>query len=154
MTVYLVRHARAGSRQRWKDDDSLRPLSKVGRAQAEGIADWLAREKIERVISSPFVRCVGTVEPLAAKLHLDIERSDALAEGAHLADALRVFEKVQDGNAVLCTHGDVMRDLLDHFGRHGVKLRDHRMEKGSVWVFEVENDEVRRARYVPPPKPS
>ncbi len=64
-----------------------------------------------------------------------------------------MFEKVQDREVVLCTHGDVMQDLLDHFGRHGVKLRDHRMEKGSIWVFDIEGDAVRRARYVPPPRP-
>ncbi len=50
---------------------------------------------------------------------------------------------------MLCTHGDVMQDLLDHFGRHGVKLRDHRMEKGSIWEFDVEGGAVRRAHYVP-----
>ncbi len=151
MTVYLVRHARAGSRGRWKGDDALRPLSKVGRAQADGIAEHLAEESIDLVLSSPYTRCVGTVEPLARKLGIDIETADALAEGARLSQALRLFEKVQDREVVLCTHGDVMQDLLDHFGRHGVKLRDHRMEKGSVWVFEIEADKVRRARYVPPP---
>lgn len=151
MTVYLVRHARAGSRGRWKGDDALRPLSKVGRAQADSIAEHLAEEPIDLVLSSPYTRCVGTVEPLAQKLGIDIEMADALAEGARLSQALRLFEKVQDREVVLCTHGDVMQDLLDHFGRHGVKLRDHRMEKGSVWVFEIEDDKVRRARYVPPP---
>ena len=152
MTVYLVRHARAGSRGRWKGDDTLRPLSKVGKAQASGIAKLLASEPIDLIISSPYTRCVGTVEPVAEKLSVEVETSDALAEGAPLSQALRLFEKVQDRDAVLCTHGDVMQDLLDHFGRHGVKLRDHRMEKGSIWVFETEGDKVRRARYVPPPK--
>jgi broad specificity phosphatase PhoE len=151
VTVYLVRHARAGSRGRWKGDDKLRPLSKVGRAQAEGIAEQLAHEPIDVIVSSPYLRCTATVAPLAAKLGLEVETADALAEGARLSQALRLFEKVQDRDAVLCTHGDVMQDLLDHFGRHGVKLRDHRMEKGSVWVFEIEDDKVRRARYVPPP---
>ena len=151
MTVYLVRHAVAGSRGRWKGDDALRPLSKAGRAQADGIAEHLAEEPIDLVLSSPYTRCVGTVEPLARKLGLGIEMADALAEGTQISQALRLFEKVQDREAVLCTHGDVMQDLLDHFGRHGVKLRDHRMEKGSVWVFEIEDDKVRRARYVPPP---
>jgi 8-oxo-dGTP diphosphatase len=152
MTVYLVRHARAGSRGRWKGDDALRPLSKVGKAQANGIAKLLADKPIDLIVSSPFTRCLGTVEPLAEKLGVETETSDALAEGARLSQALRLFEKVQDREAVLCTHGDVMQDLLDHFGRHGVKLRDHRMEKGSIWVFDVEGDAVRRARYVPPPK--
>jgi 8-oxo-dGTP diphosphatase len=152
VTVYLVRHARAGSRGRWEGDDALRPLSKVGRAQADGIAEELGAAPIDLVLSSPYVRCIATVEPLAAKLGVDVETTDALAEGSRLSQALKLFEKVQDREVVLCTHGDVMQDLLDHFGRHGVKLRDHRMEKGSVWVFEVEDDTVRRARYVPPPK--
>jgi 8-oxo-dGTP diphosphatase len=152
VTVYLVRHARAGSRGRWKGDDTLRPLSKVGKAQASGIAKVLASEPIDLIISSPYTRCVGTVEPVAEKLSVDIETSDALAEGARLSQALRLFEKVQDREAVLCTHGDVMQNLLDHFGRHGVKLRDHRMEKGSIWVFDMGRDGVEKARYLPPPK--
>jgi 8-oxo-dGTP diphosphatase len=152
VTVYLVRHARAGSRGRWKGDDTLRPLSKVGKAQAEGIAKGLARKPIEIVMSSPYLRCVGTVAPLAGRRKLEIETSDALAEGARLSQALRLFEKVQDREAVLCTHGDVMQELLDHFGRHGVKLRDHRMEKGSIWVLDTGRDGVEKARYAPPPK--
>ncbi len=152
MTIHLVRHARAGSRSRWKGDDSLRPLSKVGRTQADGIAKRLAHERVDLIVSSPYLRCVDTVAPLAEKLGAHVETSDALAEGARLSQALRLFEKVQDREAVLCTHGDVMQDLLDHFGRHGVKLRDHRMEKGSIWVFDIEDEQVRRAKYVPPPK--
>jgi broad specificity phosphatase PhoE len=152
VTVHLVRHARAGSRGRWKGNDSLRPLSKIGRSQADGIAKRLSRKPVDVVVSSPFVRCVATVEPLAAKLGMEIETNDALAEGARLSQALRLFEKMQDREAVLCTHGDVMQDLLDHFGRHGVKLRDHRMEKGSIWVFDVEGDVITHARYVPPPR--
>ena len=153
MTIYLVRHARAGSRQRWKKDDALRPLSKVGRAQAVGIARTLSRRHIDRIISSPYVRCVQTVEPLATKLGIAIETSDALAEGAPLAEALRLVEKVLDQDVALCTHGEVIRELIDHYARHGVKLRDHRMEKGSIWVLEVEHREVTAAWYIPPPKP-
>jgi 8-oxo-dGTP diphosphatase len=152
VTVYLVRHARAGSRGRWEGDDALRPLSKPGRAQAAGIADELAEAPIDLILSSPYTRCIETVTPLARRLDVDVETADALAEGTRLQHALRLFEKVQDRDVVLCTHGDVMQELLDHFGRHGVKLRDHRMEKGSIWVFETEGDTVRRARYVPPPE--
>jgi len=154
MTIYLVRHARAGSRQRWKKDDALRPLSKVGRVQAAGIARSMARRKVERVVSSPYLRCLETVDAIAAKRDLTIVTSDALGEGAPLSEALRAFEKVIDQETVLCTHGDVVRDLLDHFARHGLRLRDHRMEKGSIWVLEVTDGQVTEARYRPPPKPS
>jgi hypothetical protein len=67
---------------------------------------------------------------------------------------LRVVEKALDRDSVLCTHGDVIAELLDHFGRHGIKLRDHRMEKGSIWVLDVRDGAVDSTRYVPPPKAS
>jgi len=152
VTIYLVRHARAGSRQRWKKDDALRPLSKVGRAQAVGIDRALREFDIDRIVTSPFLRCRQTVEPLAEHRSDRIETSDALAEGARLEHALALVEKHLGEHAVLCTHGDVMRDLLDHFARHGVKLRDHRMEKGSVWILSVGDGEVSGSRYLPPPK--
>ena len=68
MTIHLVRHARAGSRSRWKGDDSLRPLSKVGRTQADGIAKRLANEPVDLIVSSPYLRCVDTVAPLVERL--------------------------------------------------------------------------------------
>jgi 8-oxo-dGTP diphosphatase len=152
VTVYLVRHARAGSRQRWKQDDALRPLSKVGRAQAASLAASFSRWHVEEVITSPYLRCVQTVEPIATERNLPIATSDALAEGARSPESIRVLEKVLDRDTVLCTHGDVLADLLDHLARHGVKLRTHRMEKGSVWVLHVDGGEVTKAVYQPPPK--
>ena len=153
MTVYLVRHARAGSRGRWKGDDALRPLSKVGRAQADGIVAR-ARERADRPDPQqplrPLRRDGRRRSPVASGSTSRLPTRSPKAPAS--SQALRLFEKVQDRDVVLCTHGDVMQDLLDHFGRHGVKLRDHRMEKGSIWVFETEGDKVRRARYVPPPK--
>ncbi len=151
MSIYLVRHARAGSRQRWKKDDALRPLSKVGQTQAKGIAATLGDHPIDRIVTSPFVRCLQTVDPLSSTVGVSVETSDAIAEGARLSQALRLVEKLFDQDSVLCTHGDVMRDLLDHFARHGVKLRDHRMEKGSIWVLDIDDGAVTGARYLPPP---
>ena len=65
MTVLLVRHARAGSRKYWKGPDIERPLSKKGRRQAEGLVDMVSRYPIKRILSSPYVRCVQTVEQLS-----------------------------------------------------------------------------------------
>ncbi|MET0275894.1 MAG: histidine phosphatase family protein, partial [Acidimicrobiia bacterium] len=94
MTIYLVRHAKAGSRRNWATDDTLRPLSKPGRRQADAIASGLAGVSVSRLVSSPFVRCVQTVEPLAAALDVDIERSDKLAVGASINDALDLVDKL------------------------------------------------------------
>ena len=151
MTVYLVRHARAGSRKAWSGDDDLRPLSKAGRAQARAIAKSLGDVGVTRIVSSPFVRCRETVEPLAKHIGIDVALADALAEGASLADALRVVEKLSDEDIALCSHGDVFGDLLQHYARTGVELDDDRLEKASIWVLDTADGVVIGAHYLPPP---
>jgi 8-oxo-dGTP diphosphatase len=151
--VYLLRHARAGRRSAWNGDDELRPLSKVGRRQVAGLLDVLADEEIEQIVSSPYVRCVQTVEPLAAERGIEVDVVDELREGAPFEDALRLVEKVSGHPTVLCTHGDIVQALLAHFKANGVKVGKLRMEKGSVWALETRSGRVTKATYLPPPKP-
>src|SRR6266511_1008153 len=80
--VLLVRHARAGKRSKWEGDDRLRPLDKRGRKQAEGLVSLLAEYPIDRIASSPYLRCTQTVDPLAASRGLAVEERDELAEGS------------------------------------------------------------------------
>ena len=149
--VYVVRHAKAGSRSAWSGPDQLRPLSKAGRRQAVGLADRLAGEAINRIVTSPYVRCHQTVEPLGTRLAVPVEPSDLLVEGTLLPEALRLVEKVADQPTVLCTHGDVILELLEHLARVGVSVAEARLEKGSTWVLGTEAGEVTSARYLPPP---
>ena len=151
MTVYVVRHAKAGSRRNWSGDDSQRPLSKPGRRQADAVADLLAGAGITRVVSSPYVRCVQTVEPLAHRAGVPVDVSDALAEGAPVDEAVALLDKLAREDAVLCSHGDVIGDLLMHLADHGVRFDDFRLEKGSTWVLACTDGRVTSARYVPPP---
>jgi broad specificity phosphatase PhoE len=151
VSIYLVRHAKAGSRKAWSGDDDLRPLSKAGRTQARAIAKSLVDAGITRIVSSPFVRCRETVEPLAQRIGIEVTLADALAEGASLTDALRLVEKLSDEDVALCSHGDVFGDLLHHYARAGVELGDDRLEKASVWVLDTPDGVVRGAHYLPPP---
>jgi 8-oxo-dGTP diphosphatase len=109
VTSILIRHASAGDRDDWDGDDRERPLDAHGRRQAAKLVDVLRELDVRRVVSSPYLRCVETVEPLGATLGLRVEEDDRLAEGAGRAasDLLR-----EDG-VVLCTHGDVVRQLVD-----------------------------------------
>jgi phosphohistidine phosphatase SixA len=104
----LVRHASAGERRDWEGDDRLRPLDAKGRRQAEELVEQLAARSPRRVVSSPYVRCVATVEPLAAELGLEVELDERLAEGAGRA----AVELLREDGVVACTHGDVIVDVL------------------------------------------
>ena len=152
MTIYLVRHGKAGDRSEWDGPDDLRPLSKAGRKQAEKLIDELAEAPIDRIVSSQFVRCRQSVEPLAERRRLPVELADELAEGTPLDHVLRLFEKVSTDDTVLCTHGDIVGDVLEHLGGRGIDLgHPVKLEKGSTWVFDVEDGEITSARYLPPP---
>jgi broad specificity phosphatase PhoE len=80
MTLLLIRHASAGDRDDWVGDDLPRPLDARGRDQASRLPDLLGDYEIARVLSSPAVRCLQTVEPLARSRGLDIEVREELSE--------------------------------------------------------------------------
>ena len=89
MTIYLVRHAKAGERGAWDGDDELRPLSGRGHAQARNLLDVLVDADFERVISSPYVRCMETVVPLAAARRIALEVVRCARRGRVVAGSAR-----------------------------------------------------------------
>jgi len=125
----LLRHASAGDRGTWAGDDLLRPLDERGRRQALALRE-LADRGIRRIASSPYIRCIETVEPLAATLELPIEIDARLAEGADLDDALAFLAELDGG--VACTHGDVVEALL------GQSLK-----KGAAAIVDVDGNDLR-----------
>lgn len=149
---YFIRHAKAGNPEKWDGDDEVRPLSKSGIKQAEALVAVLAEYRIVGVFSSPSLRCVQTVEPLARARRLAVQKMPSLAVGAGLKGALRFIEDPKLADVVLSTHGDVVQELVeDLVQRRIVKASQGGLEKGSTWVVEVENQSPVRARYIPPP---
>jgi 8-oxo-dGTP diphosphatase len=153
MTIYLIRHAKAGDRDTWLDDDRLRPLSGRGHRQARELIALLHDATFERVLSSPFVRCMETVVPIAGVRGRSVEPVEALAEGARLDEALALVRKHSTSGALMCTHGDVMPMLLDYYASAGADIpRDREWPKGCTWVLDTDaTGEVVRARYLPAP---
>jgi len=150
--LYVVRHADAGHRRGAGELDELRALSPRGRRQAEGLRSQLSGAGITRLIASPYLRCVQTLEPLGEKLGLVVDHDPRLAEGQGAARILAVAGEVHHTTAVLCSHGDVIPDLLDALVADGVRLLDElRWQKASTWVFSWEGGRLAKGRYVPPP---
>ena len=153
MTIYLVRHAKAGERGAWEGDDQLRPLSGRGHVQARGLLDVFADVHFDRLLSSPYVRCMETVVPLSGERGVAIEPVDALAEGATLGEALALVGKFAANGAMFCTHGDVVPMLLQHYANQGVDIGPTpQWPKGSTWALETDaTGDVVSVHYLPPP---
>lgn len=146
MTLLLVRHAVAVRRRDWAGPDDLRPLAPRGYRQADALSESLASYAVERILSSPYVRCLETVQPLAARLGLPVEPVAELAEGSGRAMTARGGLA---GSVVLCTHGDVVPELLAALASKSVPDDgDPPCAKASTWVVDLASAE---ASYFPPP---
>jgi phosphohistidine phosphatase SixA len=139
--ILLIRHSRAGDRAAWTQPDHLRPLDDRGVVQAATLPAELAGYEITRILSSPFLRCVQTVEPLATGLGLELEHTDSLAEGSHGGELTAFLASLRGTAAALCSHGDVIGHIVGH---------DRKCKKGSVWVLEWDDDRLEPVRYIKP----
>jgi 8-oxo-(d)GTP phosphatase len=155
--ILLVRHGHAGSKAAWDGDDDVRPLNERGHAEAAALVDVVEPFAPTRIVSSPTLRCIQTVEPLASRVAVPIETSDRLVpEARKRAPAfLRDIAAGQaDGPVVVCTHGEVIEVVQTGFPAKrisGAKTATVRA-KGSTWVLEYAGGRLRSARYVPAPR--
>ena len=161
-TSYLVRHGDAGDRHAWRDADELRPLTEEGRRQAEALVRLLADAEIKRLLSSPYVRCVQTLQPLAAARGMPIETTPVLAEGAGGRGAVELLST--DEALVACSHGDVIEEALDLLAEAGVPLEGRprgapqgagssftETPKGATWALEVRDGAIVKGVFLLPP---
>ena len=141
--VHLIRHAKAKGRDQWDGgDDAERPLKKSGRRQALQLAEQFADPAPGLIISSPAVRCIETITPLAERFSCSVTVDDLYFEGRRI-----VLPEIQ-GVAVICAHGDNIPDLL---GR--LKLQWYQCAKASTWRLELDDDQkIIDAQYIEPPQ--
>jgi phosphohistidine phosphatase SixA len=106
---------------------------------------------VERLLSSPYLRCRQTLEPLAQRLGAGIEDEERLVEGTPFGEFLGLVSDI-GVNAAMSTHGDIVEALVDHLLSQGlVEPAQAGSSKASTWDLEVDAGEIRSARYIPPP---
>lgn len=151
-TFYVVRHAKAGSRGHWSGDDRRRPLSQKGEKQAAELIGIFEPFPITAIYSSPYLRCVQTVQPLARARKITVVETPDLAEGRGLDGAMRFMGDSNLDQVVLSTHGDIVWELVeDLVHRRVVRAGDGGYEKGATWVVELTGGLPVRARFIAPP---
>lgn len=73
--IYIIRHCEAEG----QSADS--PLTDKGFTQANELSDFLSSDmKIDRIISSPFLRAIQTIKPFARNKNIEIEMDSRLSE--------------------------------------------------------------------------
>lgn len=143
-TILLIRHASALDRSKWDKEDHLRPLTKQGQRQAKAIANELGATAIVEIRSSPAVRCVQTVEPLAEKANIEVKIDKKLMEGG----AISLPAKSRHGLHIYCAHGDNIPALLDSLG-----IEWDECKKGSIYMLKRDDEgEITDVVYVKPGK--
>jgi phosphohistidine phosphatase SixA len=154
VTVLLLRHGRAGGRRDWDGPDQLRPLSKRGRGQATALVELFDPFPVKRILCSPYLRCLETVEPLAEALGVEIERRRELGEASGIHESIPLLRELAGTTGVVCTHGDIVPAVLEGLAEwDGMLLPDDvDFPKGSTWVLDEVRGRFQEARYLPPPE--
>jgi 8-oxo-dGTP diphosphatase len=153
--MMLVRHGHAGTKEGWAADDRLRPLDARGRRQAKHLVGVIVPFQPTCLISSPYVRCLQTMEPVAAKSGLVVGEDVALTPNAG-QQAIEVVRGLsspgQPSGVVLCMHGEVIGEILAVLAsQDGVRLsRRPPGLKGCVWVLDFRKAIATTARYISP----
>ena len=151
--MHVIRHAKAKNRLEWTESDDVRPLTKRGRREAAALAERFRADPPDRLVSSPFRRCIETLDPLARELDLPIETTELLAEGADGVQALELLLSVsRTGSLACCTHGDVLYELMGVVAASGV-IVDAPLDTpvASTWSLDVVDGRVVDARFAERP---
>jgi 2,3-bisphosphoglycerate-dependent phosphoglycerate mutase len=111
--LYIVRHCKAAGQA----IDA--PLTAEGELQAQQLAAFFADKPIDRIISSPYVRAIKTIEPLAKKLNLPIEQDERFGErvlfgdGQFTEDWLEKFERTFEDFNLAYNDGESNRQAME-----------------------------------------
>ena len=115
--IVLQRHGKAERRSSQYSDDLARPLAPAGRQQAIALAELLAVYGAEQLISSPAVRCVGTVRPYADLHGVELQLDSALTEISYVHAPRAVVSWLREladrrTGTIVCTHGPLLDELI------------------------------------------
>lgn len=116
--VVALRHGKATAHEDWRGPDAERPLVKRGVTQATGVAHGIAAFRPARLITSPAVRCVSTIQPTSRVTGLDVEEQPAISQDDYRFDGTAVDAVIRDvidgrRTTVLCSHGPVLPQIVE-----------------------------------------
>ncbi|GLY13412.1 ADP-ribose pyrophosphatase [Kineosporia sp. NBRC 101677] len=122
--LVVLRHAKARSRAHWPGTEGDRPLTSVGRSQANALPGLIAVWAVDHVLTSPWARCMMTLLPYlrerspAADPYQGVEVLPLLSEQGLRNHPERVPELFHSllteraGSWLVCTHRPVLESVM------------------------------------------
>lgn len=147
--LIIVRHAKAKPRSSWTRAEGDRPLAATGLRQAQAVSRLLTAWLPDRVLSSPWVRCVQTVRPYVKARQVKFKTVDAITERSAKrkpGKARNAVEAQFDKGkpVVLCTHRPVLPLVFEVLARHmpaglsiGLPAKDPYLAPGEAVICQV-----------------
>ena len=149
--LWLVRHARAGSKRMWKAPDDQRPLDSTGLLHASGLV-VLFPEPPSALIASPTLRCVQTLQPIADLHALPIRQDGRLGPSASLEEMVALLSEEGSAGVVFCTHGEVLERFYFALGSDLAHIDGPTAQilaKGVAWRLTTSSGGVTLAIHPP-----
>ena len=135
-TIFVMRHLQ-------KVDGADPPLSPEGAANAQAVANMLAKSGIEAIFATPTKRAIETAQPLAAKLGIAVTPYNPGDPDA-LAKAVAAIH----GAVLVVGHSNTVPDLVARFGgRQAVALTEQ--DYGSVFIVTQTDGKVSEIKVEP-----
>jgi len=94
---------------------------------------------------------VQTVEPLAELLGLSVQVAPELFEGSSSSRSIEFVRSFTGQSVVLCSHGDVIPDVLRSLEVGGSRLDGRGCAKGSIWRLDNSSDRIESGTYLDAP---
>jgi 8-oxo-(d)GTP phosphatase len=148
--LLVLRHAKARSRARWPGDEADRPLTASGRRQAGRVAGLLDCWDPERLLCSPWARCMQTLQPYLERTGPASRRSAAepevvplLSEQGLRNDPARIAETVTELlnsrlSTLLCTHRPVLEAVVEALAPACDSSARDLLPDGDPWLSPAE----------------
>ena len=132
-TVFVIRHLQ-------KAEGADPPLSTEGSANAQALANMLAKSGIKAIFATPTRRAMETAQPLAAMLAVPVTSYDP-------ADPAALVRRVAaiPGPVLVVGHSNTVPDLVARFGgKQPVSLTDQ--DYGALFVVAHDDGNVSTAK--------
>lgn len=158
--LMILRHTQSVKRAEWllsadslAEIDASRPLTAVGRMQANSLIGALAAYGIDEIHSSDSRRCRDTVGPFATARSLAVTLEKTVSEERHQEHPEKAQSRVtelatQPKPLVLCTHRPVMPTVMSALSEHfelvieTKKAFDPALTPGSMVVYHRDLEDL------------